>query len=226
MTDFVLEVQGLQAMTGTLTLEEQAERPLWRVKHDVERPKGLWRPRLPEIFRIEPDHHVVFNAAMQWLWYRLNWYLSGIEPLDWRKLGGNALYLFNGGHGFPGHADHVNGIELNRPDPRAPQMLICGGAIVTGRVGDGKLYLDGIDTRKPLPSVEEVIERKLYYTNVTVQADGSIGRFPQGDGRDTFTPLFYGNSTWDEDEQAYLFLSDLDFILPGERIPSAYEVPA
>lgn len=174
----------------------------WRVKHDRERPRGLWRPRLPEVFRLQPSHHVIFTGAMQKLWYRVNFLLTQLDSLLWRKLGGNGLYLFNGGHGFPGHRDHVNNMELERPDPRAPFMLICGGAIVKGRVEGDKLWLNYIDTNKPLPTAEIVIDDGLYYENLTVQADGSNGKFPQGKGKPTYTPLFASRGV-------YLLLEDL-----------------
>lgn len=225
MSLFTLDVQGMKRMTGTLTLGAVADRPLWRVKHDAERPANELRDvlNMPEVYRIKPDHHVIFNEEMQWLWYRINFLLSGITKAQWRKLGGNALYLFNSDEGWPGHADHVNNLELDRPDPRAPIMLICGGAIVSGRVLGDRLYLDGMDVRNPLPSAEEAIRRGWYYTNVTVQDDLTIGRFPQGDGKDTFTPLFFGNPSWDDTDAAYLLLKDLDFIAPGDAIPSPYE---
>lgn len=195
---------------------EFAKEPMWRVKHDPERPDyDPPRVNLPEVYRVLPFHEMIFTAEMQWLWYRV----SGIsDPMQWRKLGGNELYLFNGYHGWPGHADHVNGLELDRPNPRAPQMLICGGALVTGNPVGGRLYLNGIDIRQPLPHPSTVVSKRLRYVNTTMQSNGTIGRFPQGEGKNCFTPLFLGLD-------AYLPLSSLVYIPPGSPLPSPFELP-
>lgn len=183
--------------------------PLWRVKHDIER-GALWRPDLPEVFRLKPDHSILLDPARQWLWKNINPKLS---RENWRKLLGNTL-AFTNGTGFPGHADYVNGLEMGSGLPRMDQARICGGAVVTGKVIGDKLWVAGVDTRKPLPSAEYVMRRRwLYFYNVTARASGNIGRFPQGDGIDTFTPLFMSTD-------CYLLLSDLVKI---NGIPSPYK---
>lgn len=189
---------------------------LWRVKHDIERPKGVWRPRLPEVFRLEPNLHVVLGREEQWLWKNINPLLA---PLDWRKLLGNKL-AFTNRTGFPGHADYVNNMETGKGEPRFDQARVCGGAVVSGLVDGNKLWLTTVDTRKTLPSAEYVMARPwLYFYNVNAQSDGTIGRFPQGNGLDTFTPLFAMTDV-------YLFLDDVVPVPDNEPIPSPFWTPS
>jgi hypothetical protein len=96
-------------------------------------------------------------------------------------------------------------------------MLIGGGTLLTGTPIGGRLYFNGIDIRQPLPRPADVIANHLRYANVTIQQGGTIGRFPQGEGKNCFTPLFIRM-------ESYLPLTDLIYIPPGSPFPSPFEI--
>ena len=139
----------------------------YRVNHD---PTPLWRVSLPEVFRIQPFHHVVLNEAAQWLWRKLN---SQLTNEQWTLCLGNTL-AFTNNTGFPGHRNYVTGAEPNSKDPRLDQARFCGGAILKERyVKEGKLYFEAIDVRKPLPTVDYVQEHPhLYFEAVNISETG------------------------------------------------------
>jgi hypothetical protein len=158
----------------------------WRVLHDVEL-EGLWRPirNAPEVFRLEPFHHVVLTRDIQQLWKDLNPHLNGKQ---WRRLLGNTL-AFTNGTGLPGHADHVNGMELDQPDPRFDQARVCGGALLRGEVQGNFLLIENyVDVKKPIPSAEQVLAERRYFIATTARNNGTIGQFG-GKGFDVFVPL-------------------------------------
>lgn len=166
----------------------------WRVKHDVETPKKIWRPGLPEVFVLGPGEHPVrMPEPLQWLWRNLN---PGMSLLKMSKvLGGDKLAFTNTGTGFPGHANYLLGEELDKSDPYMDKARICGGAIVREVDRDAlSIYIDFIDTRRPLPAPEYVLARPwLRFDAVTSNKDRNkipfIGRFPQGGGLRVYVPL-------------------------------------
>ncbi len=130
----------------------------------------LWRPNLPEVFRLDPDAHVVLTEPMQRLWRAMNPQLTNDQ---WRRCLGNDLAFTNNGTGFPGHADYINGVELDKSDPRFDQMRVCGGAFLAGSPFGRALLIDAIDVRKPLPTAHYVMARPWLYFEA-VNADWSV----------------------------------------------------
>jgi hypothetical protein len=157
---------------------------LWRVLHDVETAAGNWRPGKPEVHRLMPDHHVVLTEEIQWLWRSMNPHMTDVK---FCKMFGNKL-AFTNGSGFPGHANYILGEELEKPDPRFDQARTCGGALKIGQMVGDYLYLETIDTRRPIPSAEYVLARRWLFFDAVLSGD-VIRMFPQGDGLPVFVPL-------------------------------------
>lgn len=87
---------------------------------------------------------------------------------QWRRCLGNGL-AFTNNHGFPGCADYINGLDLDKEDPCFDQMRVCGGAFLTGIPSNGVLRIEAIDVRKPLPTAEYVTQRTwLWFEAVNV----------------------------------------------------------
>jgi hypothetical protein len=190
----------------------------WRVLHDVEL-AGLWRPvsNAPEVFRLEPIHHVLLTEPIQWLWRRMNPLLTDKQ---WTALLGNGL-AFTNGTGFPGHANYILREELNEKDPRFDQARICGGALVRGRVEGLWLWIENvIDVRKPLPTVQQVYDERRYFVATTARDDGTIGMF-KGRGLDVFVPLLVAQDVRFPLMEQFRGLVACDMSKP---LPSPYEV--
>lgn len=176
------------------TRYKQAETPVyWRVSHDTR----IWRPNLPEVFRIQPLHHVVLTEPIQLLWRRMNPQLTDEQ---WTLCLGNTL-AFTNGTGFPGHRNYVTGAEPNAKDPRFDQARFCGGAILKERyVQDGRLYFEAIDTRQPLPYAWEVMNKPwLYFEAVNIaesQGKPVIRPLKGGWGKPVYVPLLVSQDAY------------------------------
>jgi hypothetical protein len=157
---------------------------LYRVKHDVETAKGNWRDGLPEVHRLVPDHHVVLDGELQFLWRLMN---PGMTDAKFCKMLGNKL-AFTNGSGFPGSYNAILGEDLTQPFPRFDQARICGGAVVHGREVGDYLYIETIDVRLPIPSAEYVMARPWLRFDAVLAGD-VIRPFPQGEGKPVYVPL-------------------------------------
>jgi hypothetical protein len=132
---------------------------------------------------------------MQWLSFNLNRHNPAFTPSNWRAVYWDGR-AFTNGNGFdaPGdpRADFVNDRDVNDPLPRLMKAIICGGMFIRGEVQGLNLYctpgVSGIDVSKPMPTVDEVLERNWYFTAVT--AGDVIHQFPQGGGLPVLIPYF------------------------------------
>jgi hypothetical protein len=197
--------------------EEESETPVfWRVNHD----RTMWRPNLPEVFRISPMHHVLLTASVQWLWRKINPQLTDEQ---WTLCLGNTL-AFTNGTGFPGHRNWITGAEPTSRDPRMDQARFCGGTILKERfVRDGNLYFEAIDVRKPLPTPDYVMEHPhLYFEAVNIAE--SLGKpvirpLKGGWGVPVYVPLFVA-------QDAYYPVELMTKLEPGATVlPSVFAYP-
>jgi hypothetical protein len=179
------------APEGTLP----TNRPFWRVLHDPEMPRGIWRKNVPEVFRMEPLHAIPLNRAWQLFTFELN---PGMNPKKWRVLYGWFTAFTNNGAGYdhpgsPEKADFVNMRNIKSVHlPKFDQPRLCGGALVTGKVDGDYLWMDTLNTNQPPPKAESVKPwHKFCALNIRLKADGtpSLSRFPYCDGRDVIVPL-------------------------------------
>lgn len=161
---------------------------LWRVKHDKELGE-LWRNNLPEIHPFFDNHFWEFNEAWQRFTFALNPHLT---PNKWTAVYGNRRFITNG-QGFLDDSDlranYITGEDLNRPNPKC-EALICGGAVMAGRVEGDRFIPNTLNSRNAPPSVEWLKARPwLMFDAVTVDSNGTPRMFPQGSGTPVLIPL-------------------------------------
>jgi len=159
--------------------------PLYRVKHDIEM-GSAWRIGSPEVYRLEPDHHIPLAERWQRFIVRLNPWAIGQKYRA--LLAYNRAFTNGTGYDEPGQprADYINQLNLTDPLPAFDQPRICGGAVVTGRVDGAWLWLDYLDIDDSVPVVWKPWQ---VFHATTVSGERTIGRFPQGDGQDVLIPL-------------------------------------
>ena len=185
----------------------------WRVIHEWENPESRQRTAVPEVYWTDATGFV-FNEEMQWLSYQLFRWGAPSLPEALAKTRWTSLYdaakAFTNYLGFDDadpKANYITGQDLNYPDPEWDKHRICGGAALQGRIEtvthynyimkrqetNKVLYFNYIDVTQPLPTLEEVIERHLYF-DATVCYKLRTGMFPNGiqDGiyEPTLVPLF------------------------------------
>jgi hypothetical protein len=171
-------------ISGSLSLG--ARPPIFRVLHDIEL-GPLWRQNVPEVFPLN-GNRTPFGRDWQLLSYAMNPKMTGQK---WR-----SLYAYNraftNGTGFNGpepKADHVNGFDLDAPEPAWDKARFCGGAGVSGTVLGPDLIVEILDGNAAPPTLEWLMARPwLYFHAVNVTAD-AITKFPQNDGRPVLVPL-------------------------------------
>lgn len=189
--------------------QEETELPVYhRVNHDP----YVWRID-PEVFRLNPFHHVVLTEPIQWLWRNMNPHLTIAQMT---ALMGNTL-AFTNGTGVPGRNNYLTGdVSPTQKDPRFDQARICGGTILKEkyikpnmpynipqvsetRRGD-VIYFEAIDTREPLPTAYEVMERGLYFeaVNVAKGPDGKpvIHKMKSNWGVPVYVPLLVSQDSY------------------------------
>lgn len=182
------ETQSLKVFSDGSIFVESQPKVRFRVPHDTERVNwnlgkldyfdgnGVVRSPvteggepLPEVYRVLPFHHVVLDCHWQNVWRDLNPMLS---PKRFCTLFGNRLAWCNGS-GFPGHRNCILNEEVNLSFPRFDQARLQGGAIVSGETRDGKVYIESALISQKI-SVEELVERKLWYYATSINPRGQI----------------------------------------------------
>jgi hypothetical protein len=215
---------------------------LYRVPHDVERMnvnKDDYRYRtdgsrgdarvvldenavpikkpFPEVYRCQPQHHIILDCAWQKLWRQLNPILS-VEK--WSTLLGNKLAWTNG-TGFPGHRNCLTGADKEKDFPRFDQPRVCGGALLKGVEINDRLKIEGMSMTKPVPSAEWVIDNGWYYYGTSVNPAGEVGMIKRmgtdGENHPVLIPIIMN---W----QIYLPLDELHKLDMGRPIPGPTEI--
>jgi len=172
---------------------------LYRIMHDIEI-GDLWRKNVPEVFLMKPIHKVKMTEE----WQRLMWelFIWGAPNLGtgdyakhkWREYLG-CHRAFDNNNGFdckkdPPHgpfADFVSPQDTSSPLPAFDKPRLCGGATVRATLKDGKYWIDTLTS--PIPIEQLKREPWHYFHAVTVHEDGTIGKFPQGDGNPVLVPV-------------------------------------
>jgi len=174
---------------------------LWRVKHDIERPEGLWRKWVPEVYVLGPVHKVYMTKDWQ---ERVMWplFLYGAPNLgtgEYARKKFTETYgchrAFDNNHGWqckktPPHGpfrNYITGEDLGKGLPAFDKPRVCGGATIAGEVNGDWLIVETLN--KPVDIDWLVARPWLYFHATTVHADGTVGRFPQGDGSPVLIPL-------------------------------------
>ena len=240
MPNFTLIVQGKQVLSGTL--EAEAPPPAtkyYRVIHEWENPESRRRTAVPEVYWTDATGFV-FNQAMQELSYQLFRWGAPSLPEDLAKTRWTSLYntdkAFTNFVGFDDEnprANYITGEDLNYPDPEWDKHRICGGAALQGdrietvthynymtkrNETNPVLYFNYIDVAQPLPTLQEVIDKHLYF-DATICYQYRTGMFPNGIQSElgiyepTLVPLFGKNPVfW-----------PLKYLQEFAEIPDAYK---
>ena len=164
----------------------------WRVLHKVE---GGWQNtplNMPEVLPPIDAVSVTMTDAIQTMSWEL---MSRINPTISKKQW-TAVHAhdraFTNGTGFNDPDDPrrniVTGDDLSAPLPRYDKcQRTCGGNFLRGEVRGDRLVcvpgVHGIDSRLPMPSVDEIVNRHWLLYAVTVYGSFELlGHFPQGNG--------------------------------------------
>lgn len=152
---------------------------LYRVRHDIELPRGLWRPNMPEVHPIFPNHHSEFDRPWQLLSKAMN---PRIDNNRWTACYTFQRYLTNNqGFGMSNdpRANHVLGKNLRCDNPRV-EALTTGGSFHSGVENGKDLILDTLDVHD-VPTLDWIMARPWFWVYaVTVDGNGTPRRFPQG----------------------------------------------
>lgn len=139
---------------------------------------------------------VSFTRSMQLLSYEINNHNPNFTTLKWRNVWSNGT-AFTNKNGFDKdgdpRVDFVNGINIGAPYPRVMRGLIMSGSLYKGVVEGSNLVMypgiHAIDTNKPMPTAQEVLERGWYFRAVNASVD-DVSHFSQGVGVEVRIPLF------------------------------------
>lgn len=131
---------------------------------------------MPEVYRLDPDHHTILDCYWQWIWRDMN---VNISDKKWSTLLGNGLALTNN-TGFPGHYNCVTGEE--KPDvikpsvfPRFDTPRVMGGAILTGIEMGGLLYITSLLVNDHSTTLDQIVAVPwLWYWWTSVNPEGEV----------------------------------------------------
>jgi len=137
---------------------------------------------LPEVHSLFPNGYMPLDRGWQMLWFGIN---PELPPLKWRALLGYTV-AFTNDQGFdkPGdpRADYINGQGIGAPLPKM-ELLLCGGAIITGRPDGAWFWVETLDGNNPPPTATWVLDHPWYWFRaVSINPDGEINNLPQGGG--------------------------------------------
>ena len=126
---------------------------------------------LPEVYRLNPNHHTVLSCPYQWMWKNIN---PNLSPQKWATLMGNQLMLMN----HPADEQFYNcvtGEGAGEPFPRFDQPRVCGGAILAGIEELGKLWIDSMVITQPVKPWGNVLDNPAWwYWATSINPRGEI----------------------------------------------------
>ncbi len=130
--------------------QAQTARPsLFRVLHDAELPKGIWRAGMPSVHPLYPNHHSPFQKWAQRVSFGLNpWFTEE----RWRDVYHYRYWISNNqGYGIPDdpRADYVNMRDLTKDLPRV-EALLSGGQLVEGTRNGDWVTVKGLHYNAPV----------------------------------------------------------------------------
>lgn len=197
--------------------------PLWRILHDVE--LGSVRNvtlsnGAPEVHRLEPYHMTRFTKSWQELSFEMN-NTNGLSmtPEKWANLYSDKTVITNEqGMGNPDdpRRNYITGEDLDADELPKVASLVFGGNVLTG-VEDGEwLVVRTLNASMTAPPLEYILARPwLRSIGTNVSKNGSVGRLPQGSGRDVLLPIYAS-------KPVKFPLSKLKRLADNEPIPSVY----
>lgn len=176
---------------------EVADRPrMWRVRHDKELPRGIWRPGDPEVHSLFPRHHSEFQKWAQLVSFGMNPWFANMKD-RWRDMYHCRFAWANDqGYGLEGdpRADFVTPRDTDKELPRVAALL-SGGMLVQGdRRGDW-VVVKGLHYNTPV-SLEYLKQHPEYWVRgVYAGGTGNVYRMlgDKYDGPPFIHPLIVNN---------------------------------
>lgn len=171
----------------------------WRVLHKVE---GGWQNTplwMPEVLPpINPVAVKMTQEIQLMSWELMSRRNPSITRKQWTSVHKfDRAFTNKTGFGMEGNprANYVTGDDLTAPLPAYDKcQRQCGGNFLRGEArGNVLVCVPGIhciDSRKPIPSIEEIIENHWYLYAVTLYGEwDEIDHFPQGNGGPVLIPF-------------------------------------
>lgn len=164
----------------------EVRRPvLWRVMHDIElanlKIKPLWRPNMPEVQPLFPNHHTEFDERYQRKVIELNPRVSNDKLAACYTY---KRYLTND-QGFGDDSDpRANYFTMKNLDCELPRVeaLTTGGSVHRGEEFGDNVIIYTLHYSDPIPSAAWLYGHREYLINaVSVDGKGTPRRFPQGE---------------------------------------------
>jgi hypothetical protein len=123
---------------------------IWRVRHDAEMSKGIWRPGMPEVHPTFDNHHSRFDRWAQLVSRGMNPWL---DDDGWTDIYHHRYWITNDqgfGDEVSPRANYVLGKDLTSELPRV-ESLVSGGSLVESVDEDQTwVYLKALDWRNPV----------------------------------------------------------------------------
>jgi hypothetical protein len=169
----------------------------WRCLHNAEGGYMSDPSGMPCVRPSANAPSIEFTHAMQLLSWALVKRNPNVTPHKWKVIHADTTAITNGNGYFNDNdprRDYVNGEDLDaEKNPRLMKAIIFAGMFGRwDRIGDeliGVPGIHGIDARRPMPSVDEVIAKHWYYAATTGTAT-TVAHFPQGGGQAVLLPYF------------------------------------
>jgi hypothetical protein len=132
-------------------INSQSGKTFWRVRHDAELPKGIWRVGMPEVHPLFPNHHSPFQKWAQFVSFEMNPWFALLRD-RWRDMY-HWRYAFanNQGFGIPDdpRADFINNQNTTKELPRV-EALVSGGSMIEGERNGDWVRVKGLHFNAPI----------------------------------------------------------------------------
>jgi len=173
----------------------------WRVLHQAEGGYDRNPLGMPEVIPPKNPRAIEMTREVQEMSFALMRHFNpGITGKAWRKvhLWDKAFNNFTGfGDKKKPHRDFINDKDPKAPLPKYDKaQRLCGGQFIRGEVRGKKLVcvpgVHGIDARKPMPTIDEIVENNWYLFAITLfSKPGRVGHFPQGKDDPVAIPFIF-----------------------------------
>ena len=143
--------------------------------------------RLPEVYRMNPDHHTLVKCPAQKLWRGLN---PELNDERWSSLMDGGLAWMNGGAGMPGHINCITGEGSDETTyPRYDEARMCGGAMVLVWQDLTVAWIESMLSTEPVKTAAEVLpHQEWWYWGTAVDPSGDVHLITRPSGENSDGP--------------------------------------
>lgn len=186
----------------------------WKCRHEIEGGRVIPTEKMPAVVPSLDSFTVEMTRAIQEMSYALMLaFCPTVTRKQWRKLHDCDNAMNNGDSGYYSQnpngsecggywADWINNLNTSAQNPRYDKMRTFQGTFIRGdEQGDIIVVRAGvhcIDTRKPLPSVQTIIDNNWFSYAVNSAPDSNmsnISYFAQGGGLPIVYPFISNRDT-------------------------------